>query len=171
MTAVAWRGEDPVAALADMLDQIDVTNRSNTTRLQRNESNRIGLLVVHGCAAVLIAPLFTTVTSTMNSPTWVVLRAIPGAPYSLAAFMGLGGLILLPATLVRAKWWEIVGLSLIFAWYATMATGFAGAVIYWAAEGLPDDARPSMYPSLVYGHLAVVMAVHIATLRRLMRRQ
>lgn len=162
---------DPVAALAAILDSIDATTRVTTGKLRSNERNRLGLLVVHGIAAMLIAPLFITVTTMMTAPTWVVLRQIPGAPYSLAAILGIGGIILLPATVVRAKKWEIAGLTLIFVWYSTMAVGFAGAVFVWAATGRDTTTRPSLYPSLVYAHLAIVMAVHLATLRRMLRRR
>lgn len=171
---MAWHGDDPVGALAAMLDQIDVNSRRTTATLRRSERNRLSLLVLHGLAAIVIAPLFLAQTAApggMDNPTFVALRLIPAAPYVLSAILALGGLILVPATLVRNRPWEMVGLTLLSVWYLTISIGYAAAIGVWAHDGYPNKGRPSFFAPPLYLHLGIIMIVHWGTLRRLTRRE
>ena len=172
MAVHASSNEDPLAVLASWLDRMDVTSRQTNESLHRNERNRLSLLVLHGVAAVVIAPLFALQTAGptgMSSPSFVAIREIPNAPYTLAFLLGLGGLILVPATVSRHRPSEMVGLAMLAAWYLVLAVGFGMAVGVWASAGHPATARPSLYAPGVYAHLAIIMFVHMVTLARLDR--
>jgi hypothetical protein len=91
-------------------------------------------------------------------------------PYTLAVLMFVGAAILGVGTTMHNLRGETVGLVLLMAWYLTLSVSFAGAIAVWIAHGAPGGpARPSLYAPLLYGHLAAVMAVHLFTLRRMLR--
>lgn len=181
MGGVVFAGDgDPVAALGVLLDEWDVTATATAGRLHKNERNRLGLLVVHGVAALAIGPLFAASAPAFTGPSWELLRHLPGFPYTLAALIFTGGVVLLPSTIARRRGVEMVGLALLAAWYTTLAVGFAAPAARWTYHALPAvitgsplpaGGRPSLYAWAVYGHLAVIMAVHLATLAWLRRRR
>lgn len=165
---------DPVAALAEWLAAVDVAGRDSAHRLRRSERNRIGLLLVHGMFALVVAPLFAAQLGApggMSSPSFALLRAVPGAPYSLAFLLGLGGAILVPATIARHRPWEMTGLGLLIAWYGLLAAALLLAFIPWAMAGSPSASRPSLFGPAFYAHFATIMAVHLRTLWHLHRRE
>lgn len=174
MTAVALDDQDPVTQLAQWLALIDNTSRDTNVKLRRNEKNRLGLLLVHGCAALTIAPGFAIQLSSpggMDAPSYQILRLIPGVPYSLAFILGLGGAILIPATIARARGWETLGLVLLATWYATMSITLYAAFIPWAYAGGDMHTRPSLFGGQLYTHFLVVMLVHLYTLAKMRRRE
>ncbi|MEU1761320.1 hypothetical protein [Micromonospora sp. NPDC005652] len=166
------RGDNPIDALASTLDALDRHLHRADVVIKRSESNRLSLLHIHAAAALVIAPLFWSIGSAgMTGPSWVVLRAIPGMPGSLAVVLAVGGLVLAVSTTLRHKRVEIVGLAMLLAWYLTIAVGFGAASVVWVAGSNSPAQRPSFYAAAVYTHLAVIMAVHIRTLRRMSRRR
>ncbi|WP_250029828.1 hypothetical protein [Paractinoplanes maris] len=161
---------EAVTDLAHLLDQLDDKIRTSDATIRRSEKNRLSLLHVHALFGCLIAPLFAALGHKgMAGPTWTVARLIPGAPYTLAAILFLGGVILAVATWYRIVKWEIVGLWILMAWYSIIAASFAGAVFVWLAAGSPAGARPSFYPAAVYSHVLVILLVHQNTLLRIRR--
>lgn len=163
-------GHDPIEALADTLDALDIHLNRAETVVKRSEANRLSLLHIHAAAAVVIGPLFASIgVEGMYGSSWRVVRLIPGAPYSLAAVLAVGGVILGVATWYRHKPAELVGLALLLTWYILIAVSFGLASLLWLADGSRAGPRPSFYACMVYGHLAVIMAVHMRTLRRMRR--
>lgn len=161
--------DDAIAALAGTLDALDTHIQTADATVKRSERNRLGLLHLHAFAAVLMAPLFAAVGKDgMAGATWTVVRLIPGTPFTLAAVLFAGGLILGVATVRRSLWWEKLGLWMLLVWYATIAVSFGGAVVMWVAHGMPGGpAKPSTYPPILYTHLTAIMAVHLRTLYRM----
>lgn len=171
------RNQDPIADLAATLAALDQHTHRAGSALRRNERNRIGLLYVHAIAALTIAPLFVASQQVFGSPSWAFLRLIPGFPWTFSALLLVGGLILLPSTIARIRPLEMVALSLLSMWYTILAVGFLLPAVQWGAEALPaiaaGDPAPSGQPGLygwaVYGHLSVIMRVHLFTLWRMER--
>lgn len=164
-------GEDPILALAKTLDSLDVHINVVEGKAKRNESNRLTMLHLHALAAMIIGPLFGAIGHDgMRGVNWVLVRYIPGAPYSMAVVMFTGGVILAVATTRRDLRWEMVGLWMLLVWYFTLAASFAGACLIWLAGAAPvGSGRPSLYAPAVYFHLTGVMFVHLRTLRKMAR--
>ncbi|RKN38247.1 hypothetical protein D7223_31390 [Micromonospora endolithica] len=136
---------------------------------QRSERNRLNLLHLHAAAACYIAPGFALIgQAQQQSATFVLLREIPGAPISLGALFGLGGVALAWGTVRSRSRWAEAGLLLMLFWYLLVAVSFGGAVVVWLVQDR-QGAAPAIYAHGVYLHLAIVMAVHLATLRRIDR--
>lgn len=163
--------DDAIKALAGTLDALDTHIKTADATVKRSERNRLSMLHLHALAAVVIGPLFAAVgTDGMTGATWSLVRLIPGAPFTLAAVLFAGGVILGVATFRRALRWEMLGLWMLFAWYAIIALSFGGALVLWLTNGMPGGAaKPSPYAPALYSHLAVVMLVHLRTLRRMIR--
>lgn len=167
MTAVPRR--DPTERLANLFDSMSANIRAATGRARLDESNRINLLFGHAIFGILVAPTFALLSLTgMNSPSFVVLREIPGNPWSMSAVIGFAGTVLAVATWHRARPWEYGALVAMVLWYLTVSASLLGAVVLWAAEPGPLDWQhaPGIYPVLVYGHLAYALATHATTIRR-----
>lgn len=160
---------DPLARTLHALDALDSHLQASDATVRRSESNRLSLLHVHALFAMLIAPLFALLgRDGMTGPSWTIARQIPGAPYTLAALLGIGGVILGVATWYRHVGWELVGLWVLMSWYTIIAVSFAGALLWWLADGRPDP-RPSPYPAAVYTHVCVILGIHQMTLVRIRR--
>ncbi len=161
-------GNDPVGALADLIDALDDHMRTSEADKRRAEGNRISILYVHALFALMIAPAFAALgRKGMSGPIWVLIKSMPGTPGSLALIMFLGGLILAIATTLRDRVWEMVGLGFLIMWYGAISFSFAVAVLVWIIGGGPGP-RPGLYAPLIYAHFAVIMLVHCHTLRRMM---
>lgn len=172
-------GDKSVDELAELLIVMRRQTQATSAALSRVDHHRINLLFIHAVAAILIGVLFAFSEPTLVGPVWKYLKMIPGFPYSFAAVMTIGGLILLPGALARKKILEIWGLGLIYAWYFGVALGFFLPGVFWVSEAiaahfanepLPGD-RPSFYAWVVYLHLAIIMRVHIWTLWKVHRSQ
>lgn len=160
---------EAIARLAYTLDSLDLQIRTVDAKAKRSEKNRLSMLHLHALAACVIAPLFASLgREGMAGPAWVLARNIPYAPYSLAALLLTGGIILGYATWHRMIRWEMLGLWMLLSWYGILALSFAGAQIVWIANQGPGP-RPALYGPAVYSHLTIVMMVHLRTLRRMAR--
>lgn len=167
---------DPTQRFADLLDSMDVLARSSARTARLDERNRLNLLFFHGVFAMLVAPGFMALAkSGMSSPTFVLLRGAPGAPWSLAVWIGVSGAALAITTFRRNRLGEYVSLGAMALWYLVTFFSFVGAVVLWIrAPGPPDwHHAPSLYAPIVYCHLAYTMCTHMYTLRRkgLIRRE
>lgn len=169
------RDVDPISSLAATLAALDVHARQDAKTLRRNETNRLNLLYVHAVAAIVIAPLFAASAPALTGPIWALLRYVPGFPYTLAVWVGVAGLVLLPAAILRARRVEMVALALLSSWYTAITIGFFVPTAQWvyaatpaifAGEELPP-ARPGLYAWALYAHLSVIMRVHLLTLWRM----
>lgn len=171
------RDPDPIADLAATLAALDRHTLRSGNALRRNEHNRIGLLYVHAFAALTIAPLFVASKALFNGPSWSFLRLLPGFPWTFAALLLAGGLILLPSTIARIRPLEMIALTLLNTWYTMLAIGFLIPTVAWSVEALPaivagdplPPNQPGLYAWAVYGHLSVIMRVHLYTLWRMER--
>lgn len=169
------RDTDPISSLAATLAALDEYARRDANNLRRNETNRLNLLYVHAVAAILIAPLFAASAPVLNGPIWAFLRHIPGFAYTLAVWMGVAGLVLLPAAILRARRTEMVALAMLSTWYTVVAIGFLLPTAQWILDAIPPlltgeklpPARPGLYAFAVYAHLSVIMRVHLITLWRM----
>src|ERR1043165_2771742 len=93
------REEDALNQLTELLDGIEERVESGHRIAVLDERNRITLLFGHAIFAILVAPGFAMITKTsMSSPSFVLVRNVPGAPYSFAVWIGLAGLGLAIAT-------------------------------------------------------------------------
>lgn len=164
---------DAVDALARTLDALDEHLQASDATARRSETNRLSLLHLHAGAAIYIGPLFALVGSDgMQGAAWVLIRMIPGAPYSLGALLFTGGLILAVATWRRAVLWEMVGLCVLLSWYLIITVSFgAGAAGWYFGGRRGDGARPAPYAHGIYLHFSGVMLAHLATLIRIRRSQ
>lgn len=162
---------DPIGRLSEYLDALDDHIHVADRQVRREQRNRLSLLHLHALAGMLIGPTFAAIgTEGMRAPIWLVVRLIPGTPYSLAALMFAGALVLGASTTVRNLRWEIIGLTMLLSWYTIIAVSFAIAIVVWVIEGRPAEAGPpSLYAPFVYAHLAAVMCVHLYTLRKMRR--
>lgn len=162
-------GESPVDRLAELIDALDEHVQTAELRVRRSEGNRISILYVHAIYALLIAPAFAAIGEEgMKGQIWTVMRMVPGAPYSVALIMFLGGFILAVSTTLASREWELVGLGLLIVWYGMVSVSFAGSIIIWLA-GPELGPPPSFYAPLVYAHFLTIMLVHTYTLRRMIR--
>lgn len=164
------RADEAAVKLAELLVSLDHSVKRDAARMRRNENNRINMLIVHAVAAIVIGPLFAVSGHAMTGPQWDLLLKIPGFPQSFAMLFWAGGMILLPATLARARRWEMVGLWLISAWYTLLSLGFVIPVVTYVSlsvAGHRPPGAPNYYAWAVYGHLAIIMRVHLITLWRM----
>lgn len=164
-----------VAQLAETLVRMQGTSRVEAQSLRSNEKNRLNMLIVHAIAAIVIAPLFVLSKPIMKGPLWdLILNKIPYFPYCFGCLLFIGGMILLPASLMRLRMAELFGLSLISLWYTMLAIGFGWPAVLSLHRWLAHEPQPpgalSVYAWAVYGHLAVVMRVHMYTVWKMMRR-
>lgn len=161
--------DDPIGRLADYLDAIDHNIHDAEAQVTRSEGNRLTLLHLHAAFGVVIAPTFALIgRDGMTSSIWVVIRQLPGAPYSLAVVLFAGAVILGVATTVRNLRWEITGLLMLLFWYLIIAVSFGAAVLVWLAEG-SRGPTPSFYAPFVYAHLSGVLTIHLRTLRKMLK--
>jgi hypothetical protein len=136
----------------------------------RLERNRLALLYVHAISAILVCPLFLSYANAtgLQLGSWRFANHIPGNPYTMAALLGFGGMILLCATISRSIKWAMLGLLLIMGWYTSTCLSFAVASFAFfggAREGNP----PGAYAVIVYAHMSAIMFVHLRTMRRMLR--
>lgn len=165
----------PVGELAKVLASLHKQTRIDVEKMARSERNRFNLLLVHATAAQFIAILFCLSSGVYRGPIFEYLSLLPGFPYSFGAMLGFGGMVLLPAAIAEKRTWEIAGLYMIYVWYLLLSIGLAIPIFKWlwlASEAWRNDEptpgnQPALYAFVVYLHLAIIMRVHIATLRRM----
>jgi hypothetical protein len=151
---------------------LDVVNgfEKFVTRASSSEGKslryRANLLWVHALAAMTMAPLFSaTGKEGMLSPNFEILRQFPGAPVSIAVFLGAGGLVLGLGCVLNVRRMEITGLIALMGFYLLLAISFLASGIRYFLLDL-SGPKPAIYAPVVYLHLSIIMAVHMSTLVR-----
>lgn len=173
----AAENEATVQQLTDLLDGIEQRVHTTARIAALDERNRITLLFGHAIFAMLVVPGFALLSKAgMNSPSFVVIRNIPGSPFTLAAWIGIAGFVLAVATVHRNRRGEFYALIALGIWYAMFSVSLMAAIAVWLAPaveaggflGFPshlDWSRgPAVYAPVVYAHLAYAMAGHVRTL-------
>lgn len=182
MTAMSVpAGESPASAelLGELISLVRDTDRAARVAerdARRSEKNRVGMLYIHSMAAISIAPLFAV--ANIDTPAFTVMRMVPGAPYSTAALLGVGGIVLGMSAAGAHRRAAFTGLTLLALWYATMALTFAASAGTWTLAQHPESltqalaflvgdtpGKPSVYAVPLYAHLSAVMVRHMVTLR------
>ena len=165
MTGHAPQQEESADVMADLLDGFTSYVHGAEKGLRNAGRYRSNLLWVHAVAALLIAPLFAaTGRVALADPSFEVLRHIPGTPGSLANIIGLGGFVLGVGGILDDRIVQIIGLTLLGVFYATLAVTFAGAILFYLTGQL--TVKPILYQPVLYLHLTVIMIVHVAGLLR-----
>lgn len=172
--------EKAVSQLTKLLDSIEDRVSSNAKIAVLDERNRLTLLFGHAIFAMLVVPGFALLSkSGMRSPSFVVVRTIPGAPFSLATWVGIAGFVLAVATIHRNRRGEFFALIALGLWYVLFSMSLMVAIAIWMAPaverggftgfvGYLDWSRaPAIYAPVVYAHLAYAMGGHIRTLWKL----
>ncbi len=169
MTTFDRRREDPTSALASLLTALDTSLKHEKATAKRSEHNRLSMLYLHGGAAIVIAPLFLTysLATGLTSASWNLLRSIPGAPTSVAAWLFVGGVVAMLGTAARHPTWAAVGLGLLAGWYLSFAATFSYAAFDWWRDGANTSTMPALYAGPVYCHFALIMVVHLITALRM----
>ncbi len=167
MTAYA-RSTDAVSALASLLDALDTDRRAAKATAKRGESNRLRLLMVHGAAAIIVAPLFLVYSAAngLTSTSWTLLRSIPGAPHTVAAWLFTAGVVVMLGSAARHAGVAAVGLGMMGVWYLSFASTFSYAAWAWWMAGADPATMPGIYAGPVYFHLAVIMVLQLAAALR-----
>lgn len=146
--------------MTDVVDSLGEYVLITTDRARHGTRYRLNLLWVHSVAALMMAPLFmATGREGMTGPSFSFLRSLPGSPYSVGIILMAGGLIVGMGCIFRAKLVEAIGLILLAIFYITLAITFAVPPTRWLiGEQL---IKPPLYGPVLYGHLTVIMALHI----------
>jgi hypothetical protein len=132
--------DQAVEQLTRLLDGIESRLNEDHRVAGLDERNRLTLLFGHAIFAMLVVPGFALLSkSGMKSPSFALIRNIPGAPFTLAAWIGLAGFALAVATIHRNR------------------TGEFSRHLDW-------EHGPAIYAPIVYAHLAYAMGGHIYTL-------
>lgn len=154
--AGALQAVDQMIAVVDDLEMYVWTTH---WRDRHGVRYRLNLLWLHALAALLMAPLLSlTGRDGLTGASFAFMRTLPGAPYSLAAALGAGGLILGWGCIFRAKRTEMVGLAVLAVFYLLFAVSFAVPPIQWLCDHGP---KPPMYAPILYLHLTLIMLAHI----------
>lgn len=174
------REEETVQRLTDLLDGIEERVEHGRRTAALDERNRINLLFGHALFAAMVGPGFALLAKTgMASASFVIVRRVPGAPYSLAAWIFVAGLALATATYHRRRLGEYLALGALLLWYVTFSVSLIAAIGIWMApavragglgqftEHLDWGHAPAIYAPVVYAHLAYAMGGHMRTIRKL----
>ncbi len=170
MTAWDRRDDgDPTSALADILDALDHGLRLSRATAKRSEGNRLRLLFIHGGAALIIAPLFLVYSTTngLSSTSWTLLRSIPGAPHTVAAWLFAAGIVVMLGSAARHAVVAAVGLGMMAAWYLSFSVTFTYAAWQWWDAGADPKTMPGIYAGPLYFHLCVIMGLQMVTALRM----
>jgi uncharacterized membrane protein YhdT len=172
--------DEAVRELTELLDGIEERVESTRRVAVLDERNRLNLLFGHAIFAMMVAPGFALLYHTgMASASFTVARRIPGAPFSLAAWIFAGGLMLAVTTYHRYRTGEYAALAVLLAWYLMFSISLIAAVAVWLtaaivaggltgfSEHLDWSHAPAIYAPVVYMHLAYAMGGHMRTIRKL----
>lgn len=174
------RDEDAVRELTELLDGIE-DRVANTQRVAAlDERNRLNLLFGHAIFAIMVAPGLALLYKTgMATASFTIARQIPGAPFSLAVWILIGGLGLAISTYYRHRVGEFASLAVMLAWYVMFSISLIAAIAVWLtnaieiggyshfSEHLDWGHAPSIYAPVVYAHLAYAMGGHMRTLMKI----
>ncbi len=168
MTAWGDSRSDPTGALADILDALDHNLRLSKATAKRSEGNRLRLLMVHGAAALIIAPLFLVYSTTtgLSSPSWDLLRSVPGAPHTVAGWLFVAGMVVMLGSASRRAAVAATGLGMMAVWYLSFSVTFSWAAWSWWYDGADPQTMPGIYAGPLYCHLSLVMWIQMVTALR-----
>lgn len=171
------RNEKTITQLTELLDGIERRVTTSQRIAALDERNRLTLLFGHALFAMLVVPGFALLSqSGMSSPSFAVAKQVPGAPYSLAVWIGVGGFALAVATVHRNRRGEFYALAVLGAWYVMFSISLMAAIAMWMSPAVESAGitgfvgdldwtrAPSIYAPVVYGHLAYAMGEHMRTL-------
>lgn len=171
------KADATVQKLTELLDGIDHRVQATQRIAVLDERNRLTLLFGHAIFAMLVVPGFALLSkSGMSSPSFVVARNVPGAPYSLAVWIGVAGFWLAVATIHRNRRGEFFALCLLLAWYVLFSVSLVAAIAMWLTPAIEAGGlthftghldwhrAPAIYAPIVYAHLAYAMAGHMRTI-------
>lgn len=136
-------------------------------------ANRVGLLWAHGLAGLITGTLMLMfgTASTIEAEYGVAARSVMAGFGILGGVLLVGGLTRRPRRSIRL---EASGLGCLMVWDLVMMAGFAALIaqrppqILAPWEPLPEGtALP--YPIAIYGALLVLLALHLVTLRGIVR--
>lgn len=152
------READPLDGFGKIVDDFASIMTVADRAVRGQLAYRHELLWVHAVAAILLAPTFSL--TNVRTPAFAFLRMLPGAPGSLGALVGFGGLLLVIGLLLQAIPVKMVGLTVLATFYSLL--GFSFTVPVWLyATGHLGGMRPALYAPIVYFHLTVVMLIHV----------
>lgn len=131
-------------------------------------------------ALALIAVWVGLTMCLTGAPSFMENWFSPWSRYLIGAGAFLSGLIVslggVMTDLRRVGWWtQVVGLTMLTAWYLGMAGGYVGLVVsegvFWAAPGRALDPASTgrAYVVVVYLGLALMAAIPLITMLRLGR--
>lgn len=171
------RAEETAQQIANLLDGIERRVKTNQRIASLDERNRLTLLFGHAVFAMLVVPGLALLSkSGMASPSFAIVRQVPGAPYSLAIWIGLAGFCLAVTTIYRHRTGEFYALAGLFTWYVLFSVSLIAAIATWVAPAIEAAGvahfpghldwghAPALYAPVVYSHLAYAMAGHMRTL-------
>lgn len=167
----AWpthRNTDPVTSLAALLNALDTDRKAARATAKRDESDRLRILMVHGLFALVVAPLFLVYSTTngLTSASWTLLRSIPGAPHTVAAWLFTAGILVMLGSAAKVRRLAAAGLVLMAGWYLSFASTFTYAVWLWWHNGADPSKMPALYAGPAYAHFSVLVALQLITALR-----
>jgi len=121
--------------------------------VRRVETNRIGMLLAHGIYKVLVGvAILLANRAAFNSLAFRYLNM-----HYLSLLAMAGGSLVLVGVLAQRWRLQLGGLLLILVFDGSVAIGLGASFLNWPRSAA---VGPTIYPVLVYMHLATIMAIH-----------
>lgn len=160
--------------IEDLRHGLMLVGRDLDTMAKRNRKttrSRLSLLHIHSITAILVGlGVIANGQEAIQTPAYVAVRAIPGAPMTVGLVLVALGVVLGVATLARHIPTEIVALIGMAFWYLLWATSFLYAVIAWNVDPSVGQ-KPSYQGMFAYYGWAALLIAHIKVLFWLRRRE
>lgn len=155
----------------DAFDRLEEAAANVAQRAEWEQSNRVGLLWVHGLMGLLAGPqmLLWGSASTIESAVGVWSRVVLAGIGTLGGMFLVAGLRRTPRSIPL----EVAGLALVGSWDCLMALGLVFARLHQNDFRVIPLGEPLTagyvvaYPITVYVGLTALILVHLWTLRRI----